>query len=458
MDVKALKDLAEAVRAISTPKTVAYDTPAKVTRIEDGVAWVHIDGGVEETPVKLTIAAQPGDIVQVRVGGGTAWLVGNASAPPTDDKTANAAQKSAKDADDKAVTADRKATEADRKAGEAGKVATNYITDTTSDGVFVHPEGNTQDGVRIQDTVEILRDGASVAEYGDTIRLGPSTGARVEIGASDMKIRNGSNALIGQVGSVTGANIVRLGTNNTYALASGSSNPTILLLGSGNSVAAGAENPIVVIGAGSTLQEKGVSIGNGNSVWDGTVIGNHLWIGASSGDMALGQDGAMPDGCSPFVIGTYNSKYQYQASYAFIIGGGSGENYRSDILRVSWGGSIFLNGDANVNGSMYSGFAPSGRKKMFVTESHTLDNQTAAASTSSSFSLSVAKTGYTPMAVKSVIINNASTGGTASSFCFPYYWGINGNTFSIGVRNTASGTAAKIQITVNVFYIASSAL
>ena len=458
MDVKLLQDIAEAVKAISTPKTSAYDTPAKVTRVEDGVVWVHIDGGVDETPVRQTIAAQPGDTVQVRVGGGSAWLVGNQSAPPTDDKKANAAQMSANAADEKAVTADKKATEADRKAGEAGKVATNYITDTTSDGVFVHPEGNTQDGVRIQDTVEILRDGASVAEYGDTIRIGPGTGARVEIGTSDMQIRNESNALIGQVGSVTGANIVRFGTGNTYALASGASTPTILLLGTGNTVAAGAENPIVIIGAGNTLQEKGVSIGNGNSVWDGTVIGNNLWIGASSGDMALGQDGAMPDGCSTFVIGTYNAKYAYQASYAFIIGGGSGENYRSDIFRISWGGSIFSNGDATINGSMYSGFAPSGRKKMFVTESHTLDNQTAAASTSSSFSFSVAKTGYTPVAIKSVIINNASTSGTASSFCFAYYWGLNGDTFNIGIRNTASGTAAKIQITANVFYIASSAL
>ena len=42
-------------------KPEAYDTGATITRIENGVAWVHIPGGVDETPVKLTIAAEVGD-------------------------------------------------------------------------------------------------------------------------------------------------------------------------------------------------------------------------------------------------------------------------------------------------------------------------------------------------------------------------------------------------------------
>lgn len=69
-----------------------YDTPATVTRVEGDTAWVHIDGGVTETPVKLTIAAHAGDKVQVRVGGGTAWLTGNGSRPPTDDALAELAK------------------------------------------------------------------------------------------------------------------------------------------------------------------------------------------------------------------------------------------------------------------------------------------------------------------------------------------------------------------------------
>lgn len=86
----------EAIEPKKTPS--AYDTPATVTRVEGDTAWVHIPGGIDETPVKLTVSAQAGDTVQVRVGGGTAWMVGNASAPPTDDRVANIANNTAKEA------------------------------------------------------------------------------------------------------------------------------------------------------------------------------------------------------------------------------------------------------------------------------------------------------------------------------------------------------------------------
>lgn len=66
-----------------------YDTTAEVVRVEDGIAWVHIDGGVEETPAELTINAKKGDLVKVRLVGGQAFLIGNGTAPPTDDRVAN---------------------------------------------------------------------------------------------------------------------------------------------------------------------------------------------------------------------------------------------------------------------------------------------------------------------------------------------------------------------------------
>lgn len=90
-----IKDIA---KARDRKTTSAYDTPATVTRIEGDTAWVHIDGGVDETPVKMTVAAHEGDTVQVRVGGGTAWLTGNGSRPPTDDALAGVAKELADDA------------------------------------------------------------------------------------------------------------------------------------------------------------------------------------------------------------------------------------------------------------------------------------------------------------------------------------------------------------------------
>ena len=75
-----------------------YDTTAEVRRVENGKAYVHLPGGIDETPVALTIDAAPGDMVQVRVADGAAWLVGNRTAPPTDDTTARRAQRTATEA------------------------------------------------------------------------------------------------------------------------------------------------------------------------------------------------------------------------------------------------------------------------------------------------------------------------------------------------------------------------
>lgn len=96
MKDKTLKDILSALQLVSKQKTSAYDTTATVRRVEDGTAWVHIPGGVDETPVKLTINAKAGDTVQVRVSGGRAFMVGNASAPPTDDHVANQAVRAIK--------------------------------------------------------------------------------------------------------------------------------------------------------------------------------------------------------------------------------------------------------------------------------------------------------------------------------------------------------------------------
>ena len=87
--VKTMQDAVN--RQTDQAKPGGYDTTATVRRIEGDTAFVHIPGGVDETPVKLTINAKAGDNVQVRVSGGSAFLVGNGSAPPTDDARANQA-------------------------------------------------------------------------------------------------------------------------------------------------------------------------------------------------------------------------------------------------------------------------------------------------------------------------------------------------------------------------------
>ena len=126
-----LSSLTKSIKQASEPKTKAYDTVATVTRVEDGVAWVHIPGGVEETPVKMTVAAKPGQTVQVRVSGGRAFLVGNATAPPTDDTEAFKAKAAANNAYAYADKARQSAESAEASASAANEAATQAIQDAS---------------------------------------------------------------------------------------------------------------------------------------------------------------------------------------------------------------------------------------------------------------------------------------------------------------------------------------
>ena len=76
----------EIVDAMHNKRTepTPYDSKGVVRSVSDGVAYVHIYGGIDETPVQLTVDASVGDEVLVRVSGGRAYLVGNSTAPPTD--------------------------------------------------------------------------------------------------------------------------------------------------------------------------------------------------------------------------------------------------------------------------------------------------------------------------------------------------------------------------------------
>ena len=72
------KEIINVVNAVADKKTKGYDTPAQVVRVEGSTVWVHIPGGVDETPVQRTVNCDVGDTVQIRVSGGRAWITGNA--------------------------------------------------------------------------------------------------------------------------------------------------------------------------------------------------------------------------------------------------------------------------------------------------------------------------------------------------------------------------------------------
>lgn len=133
---KISNDLVQSINEKEKKKSIPYDTYAKVIRIDGGTAWVHIPGGVDETPVALAVNAKVGDSVLVRVSGGNAWIVGNSSAPPTDDTKAVEAKGVADVAQVKAASAQETAETAEeiaKDASRAVKSTNQYFWHTETD-------------------------------------------------------------------------------------------------------------------------------------------------------------------------------------------------------------------------------------------------------------------------------------------------------------------------------------
>lgn len=131
----------EIASTMKQSKTKAYDTVAKVLRVDEKTAYVHIDGGADETPAQMAINCKTGDTVKIRVSGGKAWITGNITAPPTDDSVAIKANKTATKVKKsyenfKNITEENFSSQED-KISEAAKVATNFMKYEDGTGLIV---------------------------------------------------------------------------------------------------------------------------------------------------------------------------------------------------------------------------------------------------------------------------------------------------------------------------------
>lgn len=183
MDTKAADMLYDTIKAFFKKKTSSYDSVATVARIEGNTAWVHIPGGVPETPVKLTVSARPGDLVQIRVGGSKAWITGNASAPPTDDTKAKEAIKSVNIVQ-KSVAIVKETVE------RVGRIAGNTAQ------YFWFTETGTDTGAHITEVPkdEFLAD----PENGGGNLLARSNGIAVRDGLTELSVFGANGTIIGQ--------------------------------------------------------------------------------------------------------------------------------------------------------------------------------------------------------------------------------------------------------------------
>ena len=302
-DINLIKDLTTAIQAATKQqaRTAPYDTPGTVTRIEGSTAWVHFPGGVDETPVRHTIAAKPGDVVQIRVSGGSAWIVGNATAPPTDDT---------------------KAEQAIKKAEEAGGTASNFVTDT-KDGIFVHPKNNKDDGVRITDAIEIIKGGLSffrawIEDGIAKVRVGRADAGHTNIDSNGMRVYGGDGSeLLANIG-----------------------------YGEGNSGSTVATAPYYDFG----VRDAAHDIGNYSTTFGYSNSAENVYsIAAGAGNRSIGSyayafGSWLIAHSDQFVMGTFNAA---DPDKIFIIGNGDlsdDDNDRANVFTVDYDGVVWAAG------------------------------------------------------------------------------------------------------------------
>lgn len=366
------KDLVNLIKKTQETKTSPYDTQAEVVRVEGQTAWVHIPGGVDETPVRMTINANVGDTVQVRVANGTAFLVGNGTAPPTDDHKANEAGLMADMARELAESA---------AAGVKGIV--NYFWHD-ADGVHVStaPGDFTSSGVKnvLVDSEGLdIRSGSALLAYfrSQAIRLGQTLNGYVEItpnsfvfqpnyGSSDFGYYRISGQQVTQTyigdGSTQVFDLFRYsgsvsvtinGTSTTAFTTSLPQNDSLGSLRFNSAPAAGAvieatyttnwENPCYDFGINTVSAPYGHAEGRGNTV-DG--IFGHVEGRANSAGGAYSHaqnHGTKASGEAQTAMGKYNVEDTSNA-YAVVVGNGSSAS-PSNAAALDWNGNLRIKGD-----------------------------------------------------------------------------------------------------------------
>lgn len=379
------KELAGIIRGSGSRQTKAYDTPATVRRIDGSTAWVHIPGGVDETPVQLTIAASVGDTVQVRVSGGRAWMVGNASAPPTDDRVAVAAREKADEAAQVAEAAETLGTEAREVARAAAKIAGDteqhfwftetgtdtgaHITEKTQEDFLADPDsggGNLlarSNGIAVRDgMVELAQFAAEGIELSNSqmnVFRAKTSGTTSTTRVWDT-IFNGAFST-GEVFSVTRvygtlSGSIGFSLYNFSAFSSDSASFTAGTSGSDTLTVTGASASITYDGASTfniTISASG-NIQQLRAELDRVEIidAPYFTLGTRAGDTGgfsttIGES-LYAEKLGEVAIGRYN-KQDVGGYRLFSIGDGINDTYRKDIFSVNTSGVINAGLPAGLN-------------------------------------------------------------------------------------------------------------
>lgn len=291
---KTLGSIIDSIIEAKKDETEAYDSPATVLRTDGDTLWVHIDGGVDETPIKRTIDAKPGDVIQVRVGGGRAWATGNATAPPTDDTKAKAVEA-------KTTVIEKVVNTVKTVAEKAYKIAGN------TDQYFWVTETGTDTGAHITEIPK--EDFLDDPDNGGGNLLARSNGIAVRDGMSELATFSSEGLNVTTYDDQgNGVDIAHLG----YALGS---------TGSGT-----AKKPYFTFGE----RKANSTIGNYSIAGGYQVRSSGYASSAFGNNVSATVEGQM-------VIGRYNAS----STYPFVIGDGSEAMGNSNALTVDWDGYVW---------------------------------------------------------------------------------------------------------------------
>lgn len=328
------KDLVNLLRESEKRGTQGYDTQAEVLRVDEDTVWVKIPGGVPETPIQKTIDAKAGDLVQVRVSGGNAWLVGNASAPPTDDTTAVRVEQKLTERVEVVQEELQKQIEAINIAGEEnqyfwhteeGTDTGSHITEIPQEDFIANPSGFNvlirSVGIALRNALTELLQIAS-----NFIRIGSATGKNVYISNENVNINDGSNT-VAQFGETT-----RIGsTNSNSQVVIDGNNSVIGMYEAGNTGTVNLE--------GAFTAEK-ISFGGAYRNQAELKAGELAFLGTAGARSRLYID-------SP---NSYGNNVWFNAGGNLIMGGGEYANSLRDAagLLDDTGEDLYLGADGKV--------------------------------------------------------------------------------------------------------------
>ena len=205
----------ELARILKKDRSIGTDYTGTVTKVEGDVAYVRISGAdINDTPVRMSVAAKKGDTVRVRVNKGKAWITGNDTAPPTDDAYAKESKIILSNEIEKTnVTlkrVDDVATEAHKIAGNtdqyfwhvtSGEDTGAHLTEIPQEEFLADPD-NGGGNLLARTNGIAIRDGLTeLAQFGTRVVLGQESGSHAEISPSGMSIYNDTPSLCLDVGA-----------------------------------------------------------------------------------------------------------------------------------------------------------------------------------------------------------------------------------------------------------------